>query len=399
MVGTDTDISARKAAEERQLRAERQTQQAQKLASLGVLAGGIAHDFNNMLVAILGGTDLALQALPEETPTREALEEVRTAAGRAAELVRQIHAYSGQSSFARAKVDLSALVAQMEGELRAAVARNIRLRFELGAELPAVEADETQIKQVVNALVHNASEALDGRSGDIVVSTGRFERGAEGAATLSAGDHVVLAVADDGCGIDEDVRSRMFDPFFSTKKQGQGLGLAATLGIVRSHGGEVLVDSEVDRGTTMRVVLPVAESPAPQETPPSGETSEPWSGSGTVLVVDDDAAVRTIAERMLRLIGFEVVTAADGAAGVETFRRRQEEIVLTLLDMNMPGIDGAETFRRLRELQPTARVLFSSGDSERASAGVAAGDPNAHFIHKPYRIAELRATLESALAG
>ncbi len=401
MVGTDTDISARKVAEEQQLTAERELQQTQKLESLGVLAGGIAHDFNNLLVAVLGGTDLALEDLPADAPARRQLEKVRTAATRAADLIRQIHAYSGHASFLLERIDVPNLIEEMSQLLHSSISKKARLRCEFADPLPAVEGDATQIRQVVMNLITNASDALGGESGEIVLSTSlhRIDRGDfEGTPfDQDPGDYVCVEVTDNGCGMGDEIRERIFEPFFSTKAQGQGLGLAATLGIVRSHRGFVQVRSAVGLGTTIRVLLPPAERLDKVETNVGDGASERWEASGTALVVDDDPAVRDIAERMLRRIGLEVLTADDGVAGVETFREHADEIAVTLLDMTMPLMDGADALQEIRRIRPDAKVLLSSGYSERISESLLVGDGRADFVQKPYRMAELREKLKSVI--
>jgi len=405
MVGTATDIGERKFVEERQLRVERQVQQAQKLESLGVLAGGIAHDFNNLLVVVLGGTDLALLELPPDSPAKEHLELVATAAARGAELIRQIHAYSGQTTFTVERIAPAVLVEDVGQLLRSSVSKKADLQFEFAEGLPEVEGDATQLRQVVMNLLVNASDALEGGIGQIEVSTYSVTIADEGGpgdyvgGVLAPGDYVCLEIADDGAGMDEEVSSKIFDPFFTTKKRGQGLGLAATLGIVRSHRGAIRVQTNPGRGTRISVLLPVA---APVEIPPALRVEAQggdWQASGLALVVDDDPAVRKIAERMLRLMGMEVMTANDGLAGVEAFARQQDEIAVTVLDMSMPHMDGADAFREIRRLQPSARVLLSSGYSERDSVILLGDDEKAAFVQKPYLLEELREKLERVLTA
>jgi signal transduction histidine kinase len=313
--------------------------QAQKLESLGVLAGGIAHDLNNMLTPVLGFAELASTALPENSPAAPMLEEIGKNARRAADLVQQILAYAGKGRFVIRSVDLSRLVREMGGLLGSAVSINTELRYDLAPELPFVEADATQLRQVVLNLVKNASEAVEEGGGAITVRTGLMQAdhqtppSSNPKTDLAGGPSVFLEVADSGCGITADVMEKIFDPFFTTKFTGRGLGLAVVQGIARGHGGALQVRSEPGRGSTFRLFLPCSTKAAAE--PVVTRKSEDWRGAGTVLVIDDEEAIRDIAARILVMAGFTVLTAGDGQEGLRVFREEQG-IDAVVLDLTMP---------------------------------------------------------------
>jgi PAS domain S-box-containing protein len=385
MLSIVTDVS-----EKREL--ELRLQQAQKLESLGVLAGGIAHDFNNLLVGVLGNAGLALMDLPLDSVARADLETIETAAVRASELTKQLLAYAGKGRFVIGEIELGPLVAEMGSLLTASIPRDVVLQYQLMPDLPTIEGDATQLRQVVMNLITNAAEAIRDMpscAGVITVSTGVVHADrAYLAATLldeslEPGEYVTLEVADTGAGMSPETRSKIFDPFFSTKFTGRGLGLAAVLGIMRAHKGAIRVDSELGRGTTFKVMLPAFRGAAP----PVRRTSTPereWRGSGKILVVDDEPMVRKVASRILESAGLQVLTAGDGIDALEVFSAHRDEIRAVLLDVTMPRMGGEETFRRLRLLAPDVRVLLSSGYSEDEATSRFAGAGLAGFIGKPF---------------
>ncbi|HYC77954.1 MAG TPA: response regulator [Planctomycetota bacterium] len=385
------DVSARKRAEEERAKLEAQVQHAQKLESLGVLAGGIAHDFNNLLVGILGNAGLALKELSPESPARGTVRAIETAAQRAADLTRQMLAYSGKGRFVVQPLDLSALVEEMAHLLKVSISKQATLKYSFSRDLPPVIADATQLRQVVMNLITNASDALGDRPGVISVATGAMDvdrgylRATYLAEDLPGGRYVFLEVADTGCGMDETVRERIFDPFFSTKFTGRGLGLAAVLGIVRGHRGAIRVYSEVGRGTTFKVLFPASDAAA---RPPVADAERPARSkprSGAVLVADDEPAVREFAARVLSEAGYEVIEAQDGADAVARFREAPARFVAVLLDMTMPKLSGADAFREMRRLRPDVQVILSSGYNEQDATQHFIGKGLAAFLQKPYR--------------
>ncbi|MBI5014949.1 MAG: PAS domain S-box protein [Deltaproteobacteria bacterium] len=397
------DLTDAKRAQDEQKRLEKKMLQAQKLESLGVLAGGIAHDFNNLLVGILGNADLALAKSSPESPVRSYLQRIDDAAQRAADLTNQMLAYSGRGRFVVEPIDLSRLVGEMEHLLATVVAKTATVRYDLASDLPPVEADATQLRQVVMNLITNGSDALGDREGTITVSTGlgTVEEARRAASLfgepLSAARCVWVEVADTGCGMDRETRARIFDPFFTTKERGRGLGLAAALGIVRGHHGALAVSGEPGRGTTVRVYLPsCAETPKEVSADPETAAGIPALSSdqpATILVVDDEESVRTVATAILEEQGFRVLTASDGVEGVEVFRAHAGEVTAVLLDLTMPRLSGEDALREMRAIRADVAVLLSSGYDEGDAAGRFTGQGAAGFIQKPYRVATLLDTL------
>jgi len=400
-----TDITARKWAEEKRLQLERQMQQTQKLESLGVLAGGIAHDFNNLLTVILGNASLAIDELPPITPARDSLVAIEETSLRAAELCRQMLAYSGKGQCIIENIRLRDLIGEMVSLLKASIGKKAIFNLNLKDSLPLLRGDPSQIRQVIMNLVINGSEALGEHGGAITISTGVMDCSREYLTeafldeSLTDGSYVWLEVSDTGCGMDKDIQRRIFEPFFTTKFTGRGLGLSAVLGIVRGHKGALKVYSEPGRGTTFKVLFPAVSEEKALAGRNQTVKSSPWKGSGTILLVDDEESVRVMGTRMLERVGFEVLTAADGREALELFQQRREQIVLVLLDLTMPDLDGEETFRELRRMAPRVRVLMSSGYTESEIAPRFAGKRLSGFLQKPYTLEALTQSLQSALAN
>ncbi|HEX5107847.1 MAG TPA: response regulator [Vicinamibacterales bacterium] len=394
------DITERVRAEEERRRLEGQMQHVQKLESLGVLAGGIAHDFNNLLVGMLGHAGLALQELSPGNPAYDSVVQIQTTAQRAAELTNQMLAYSGKGRFVLQATDLSGIVGEMTHLLRTAVARNAEIVLELQPKLPAFDGDPAQIRQVIMNLITNASDAIGTATGQITVSTGSVHvKRADVAdawvgSDVPEGEYVFAEVRDTGCGMDAATVARIFDPFFTTKFTGRGLGLAAVLGIVRGHHGAITIASTPGRGTTFRVLLPATSTPAAAAAPQQKPSAARADGT-RVLVVDDEAGVRTIARESLRRAGFEVTTASDGAEALEVIAR-EAAFDAVLLDMTMPRMGGVETFRLIKARQPDLPIVLTSGYSAQEAVGRFDKDPIAGFIQKPFMPAALVKTMLEA---
>ncbi|MGZ8392705.1 MAG: response regulator [Gemmatimonadales bacterium] len=400
--------SARRAAEF----SEAQSRHVQKLESIGVLAGGIAHDFNNLLHVILGNADIALSNLTKRSPAREPIEEVVRATLRAADLTRQLLAYSGKGAFVVRHLDLSTEVREMATLLRTGISKQATLAWELSPTLPAVSADPTQVRQIVMNLITNASDALGETGGTITLRTG-VTRGedlddqhfgvpldGEGPPNPGKGPFVYLEVGDTGGGMAPDTLSRIFDPFFSTKFTGRGLGLAAVMGIVRSHHGLIRVRTAPGEGTAFRVLFPSVAGTARKPAQATGERSD-WHGSGTILVVDDEGGVREVAERILQEIGFQTIAAADGCRALEIMEELGDSVTAVLLDLSMPRMGGAETFRRLRALRPELPILMMSGYTEQVVAPQFSGSGPGitGFLQKPFLAEDLIAVLRRFAEG
>ena len=400
---TRADIAEREQAAELRREMEAQMLHVQKLESLGVLAGGIAHDFNNLLMAILGNSDLALMDIQPDSPIRESVTEIKKAALEASELARQMLAYSGKGRFVIQPINVSQIVDQMRHILKMSISKKALLKFNLAENLPAIEADASQIHQVIMNLVTNASEALENKSGTISITTEVLQVN-DGLKTpysgenLTAGKYVSLEVADTGCGMTAQTQAKIFDPFFSTKFTGRGLGLAAVLGIVRGHNGTIKIDSDTARGTTMQVLLPAVEAiPEPPATNEEVETDLDWHGSGTVLLADDEETVRTTVKTMLKRLGMEVILASNGAETIEIFAERSDEINCVILDLSMPYMNGEEVFSELRRIRKDITVIMSSGYNEQEVTQRFVGRDIAGFIQKPYVLATLARVLRRAL--
>lgn len=381
---------------------EAQLQHTQRLESLGVLAGGIAHDFNNLLTGVLGSAELALLRLPQDAPARPEVEQIVTAAHRAADLTGQMLAYSGRGTFCVQPILLPALIREMEPLLRASLPKTCTLDFHLGGALPAIEADATQLRQVVMNLVLNAGEALGDTDGVLTVRVAGREcdraylAGGVLDTKIPEGPYVALEVTDTGCGMSEETQARMFEPFFTTKFTGRGLGLAAVLGIVRGHRGTIRVTSEPGRGTQIEALFPPTEKPVLPR-PLAPPVAPDWRGTGTILVVDDEPHIRAVAELALKKTGFTVLTAADGQEAVAVFQEHAPTIRAVLLDLTMPHMDGAATARALRQIRPEVRIVLSSGyTAEEATRQFTARDL-VGFLQKPYAIEDLVAAVRGAL--
>lgn len=393
---------ARIEEEQRRRELETKIRQAQKLESLCTLAGGLAHDFNNLLQGIVGYAGLALGAITGDSPAYRSLEQIEKTALRATELTSQMLAFSGKGAFLLKPVGLSKLVREMTRIIKASISKKAVFQVDLKSKLPRIEADDSQIRQVIMSMIINASEALEGKPGAITVTTGvmecdsRFFNDSCLPEEMPAGKYVFLEVKDTGCGMDRETAGKVFDPFFSTKFTGRGLGLAALSGIVRGHKGAVKVESSPGEGTAFRIFFPACRS-VPAEAPAARKFEEPWKGSGTVLLVDDEEIVRDVASEMLEILGFTVLTAKDGREAVETYRARGEEIRLVMLDLKMPRMGGEEAFAEIRKLNPDAVVVLSSGYNEKEFDGNVIFKGLAGFIQKPYRLNTLSEKLWEVL--
>jgi signal transduction histidine kinase/CheY-like chemotaxis protein len=375
--------------------------QTQKLESIGVLAGGVAHDFNNLLVGILGNASLALDMLPGESPAHPLLQDVLLGGQRAAALTRQLLAYSGRGRSLIHPLNLSDLVREISHLIQPSIPKIVRLRLDLDRDLPDIEGDSSQLQQLIMNLVINGAEAIGEKAGVVEVTTRPCEVGEESfqrsilPAAIQPGRYVCLEVKDGGAGMDPQTISKIFDPFFTTKLTGRGLGLAAALGIVRGHHGGIEVESVPGEGAAFRVYLPTLESPVrkPQDT----ASPENLSGTGVILLVDDEAVVQSFARNCLERFGYKVRLAGNGQEAVEAFRRTPDEISLVILDMTMPIMGGEETFLALRRIHPGVRIILSSGYNEAETIRRFAGKDIAGFVQKPYTATELAQKVKVAL--
>ncbi len=412
IAGFGHDITGLRRAEFERMELERRMLHTQKLESLGVLAGGIAHDFNNLLMAILGNLDLALMDLSPVSPARASIEQSVIAARRAADLTRQMLAYSGKGRLDVRRINLSELVEQNAHLLRTCISKIVGLNLRIDHNLPLITADAGQLQQIVMNLITNASEAIGEQAGVITLATGVLDcsgdylRRSRVDEIPMPGRYVYLSVADTGCGMDAVTQQRLFDPFFTTKFMGRGLGMSAILGIVRGHKGAILVESEVGRGSSIQVLFPAIE-----ETGRAGIANAPASAvggspaeakskaKGTILLVDDEDMVRLVCERMLTHDGWKVLPAAGGSEAITLFRQNSEEITCVLLDLSMPQMDGMTVFRELRAIRPEVKVIISSGYSnDRGDGHELLGKGIDGFIQKPYTVEGFRRELARVLS-
>lgn len=389
----------RKRAEEERRSLQEQVWHAQKLESLGVLAGGIAHDFNNLLMAILGNASLARLHVPAESAAIECIEHIEKASQHAAELTNQMLAYAGKGALSIGLVSLSKLASEMMSLLETSVTKKARVVIELDAGVPMIQGDSGQLRQVIMNLVTNASDAVGDTGGPIRIATG-FAAVDEGmlsemlmADGFQGGECVFLEVSDGGCGMDEETRRRVFDPFFSTKFTGRGLGLAAVLGIVRGHHGAIHLESTPGVGTVFRVYFPPAGEPHEVRPEISENVRADWQATGGILVVDDEEEVRRVAQALLERRGFTVFLAKDGVEALDRYREHADEIRAVLLDMTMPNLGGRETFEALSKLNPALPVAFSSGYMELEELAPLNDLPHVAFIQKPYSAEALHETI------
>ncbi len=390
------DITDRKLAEDERRKLEAQILHGQKLESLGVLAGGVAHDFNNLLTVMLGNASLALMHISEESPACSMLREIEHAAERAADLTKQMLAYSGKGKFEIQALRLDGLVQEMATLLKTVVSK--KTAVDLGLEAATIEGDPTQIRQVVMNLIINASDSLEGQIGAIQVRTGMLQANADDLLSpylpeiLPAGNYAYLEVEDAGQGMTEETQARIFDPFFTTKFTGRGLGLAAVLGIVRAHRGTIKVISEPGRGTLFKLLFPCTDK-APEARSDVKNGTVPKSGSGTILVIDDERIINTFVQRTLTSAGYHVLAAEDGLEGLKILREHFQEIAAILLDLTMPRMDGLEVMRELRHLAPDIPVLVMSGYSEQEVSLRCEGTGVRGFIKKPFTTHALIASI------
>jgi two-component system, cell cycle sensor histidine kinase and response regulator CckA len=394
------DVTERKLAEIERHRIETKIEQTQKLESLGVLAGGIAHDFNNLLTSILGYADLTLYELPQMSPSRESLQKIVLAARRAAELTKQMLAYSGHGQFLIEPLYLPQMIKEMGQLLEVSISKKHLLRYDFAPALPYIHGDASQIRQVIMNLIINGSEAIGDKPGAITVRVGArycdqaFLEKNFLVENPPEGNYVFLEVSDTGSGMTEEVRNRIFEPFYTTKFTGRGLGLAAVLGIVRGHKGMIRVYSEPACGSTFKILFPAAAQPPEIKKVAPEHKYEP--GNGTIMVVDDEDSVRELAANMLKTAGYTVITAKDGIEAVATFGKQVEDIQAILLDMTMPMLDGIETFRELRRIKPGVKVILSSGFNEEEATHRFIGKGLSGFLQKPYSMDDLMHAVQKA---
>ncbi len=394
------DITERKRAEAEREKLQAQLLQAQKMESIGRLAGGVAHDFNNMLGVILGHVDLALDNTALDQALRGDLDQIRKAAERSADLTRQLLAFARKQTIAPKVLDINQTVEGMLRMLRRLIGEDIELVWLPGPDAGLIRMDPSQMDQILANLAVNARDAIEG-TGKLVIETSRVTFDDEYCAEHAGfcpGEYVLLAISDNGCGMDAETRSHLFEPFFTTKDKGKGtgLGLATIFGIVRQNDGFISVSSEPGRGATFEVYLPTHQPTGSQQAQavPTRETV----GKGTVLLVEDEPAIREVTVRMLGRLGYTVISAGSPGEAIELARNHIGEIDLLLTDVVMPEMNGRDLAKNLLSLHPGLKRLFVSGYTADVIAHHGVLDEGVHFLQKPFSIQALAAKVREVLA-
>jgi len=392
------DISSLKKAESEKQALEKQLIQAQKLESLGVLAGGIAHDFNNILAIIMGHcslTEMNYEKAPDHIP------EIEKAVARAAELCRQMLAYAGKAQFVQKQVNIAELIEEMVKMLRSTIKQNVVILSSIADDIPSIKADASQIRQVVMNLIINGAEAIGETHGEVRVSlakteikTGSSEKDYLGK-IIPAGWYGCLEVTDNGCGMSDETYNRIFEPFYTTKFTGRGLGLSAVLGIITAQGGALQLVSQLGKGTTFKVYLPlqISDVGAKEIQKPVVNQQELWSGSGTILLVEDEEQILQVAKAMLMELGFRVIEARNGKQAIEQYQKNTNDINLVITDLGMPVMDGYALIKELKRRNSALPIIISSGFGDAEITSRISRDDIAGLIGKPYNFILLRDVL------
>ena len=388
----------------REAELEEQLRQAAKMEAIGVLAGGGAHDFNNMLAVVQGNAELALDSLDDEASDRRLLLAILAASKKSRELCSQMLAYAGRSIQSMQPLDVNSLIQELGDLQKVTLSKKARLEYDLSPEAMYIEADRAQMNQVVMNLISNAAEALEENEGNIAVKTSvqTFSRQEldrhQGSSELQPGEYVCISVSDTGCGMGLKTQQKIYDPFFTTKFTGRGLGLAAVRGIVRGHKGAINLESEEGRGTTFAVLLPrVGESAACSEVRPV-ELISGVAVRKRILAVDDELAMRELQRQVLERAGYDVLVASDGQDAVEIFEQEGDSIDCVLLDLSMPRLNGAETLQALRKLQGDVRAVLTSGFTEQEILDRSGAEGFNAALQKPFPNAVLLETIREVLA-
>lgn len=399
--GSARDLSRVARLEESLHALEKRFHDSQKLAGLGLLASSVAHDFNNLMTVVVGNVELAL--LEHGGQDGSVLDEIKKASLRAAELADQMLVYIGKTSVARTRINLAQIVQEMGSLLDVSISKKVRIEYCLDNDTQPVLGDISQIRQVIMNLITNASEAIGDRDGVIVISirTVDLRKGElkdtvpEGG--LPAGTYVRMEISDTGMGMDEETRKKIFDPMYTTKLTGRGLGLLSLLNVVERHHGAVTVESEKGQGSVFRVYFPACITEGAAEPHPTLNDESSWHGYGTVLVADDEDSIREIATGLLSKAGFSVISAKNGLEAVDLFAEHADELTLLLVDLNMPQLNGIEAVLRIRHINPKVPVLFMSGFARKQVMERFENQPHTGFLKKPFLGNELLSAIRSIM--
>ncbi len=408
-IGFALDITELKQAEQNKERLELQMQHAQRLNSLGVLAGGIAHDFNNLLMGILGNCSLVMKTPDASDEVKDYMQQIHHAANKATEICRSMLDFCGKNKSIKEPISLVGVIKDLSSLLQVSVSKNVEFEFNLDADTPLIEANPSQLRQIIFNFVSNAAEAIGDRPGRIKISTSKtfidsdFYHNTYLSSDLAAGECVVLEITDNGCGMSKDTISKIFDPFFTTKFTGRGLGLATVLGIARSHNAAIKCDSVVGIGTSFKVIFQCSkvaeikrEPKVKKHDPLPLITSQRAPDKTTILVADDDMIAQSVIVHMLGVAGYNVLVANDGEEAVEVFEQNKDVVDLVILDYSMPKLNGADVLAELRRLKPKQMVLMSSAyDRAIILSRLNAGLKPSSFIQKPYEFDDLLVVINS----
>jgi len=378
--------------------------QSQKLEGLGLLAGGIAHDFNNLLMTVLGNTEITREGIDAASPMQGPLADIEAAATTAAELTNQLLAYAGKTTFASESLNLSSLAREVTGLISVTIPKNIEIDFDLEEDLPLVRGGSAQLRQVLLNLLSNASEAIGDEGGkiEIVTGTGRPPPQSDTSTSIEHGEvsgvPVHVRVRDNGAGMDAATLAKIFDPFFTTKLAGRGLGLAATRGILDSHDGQLIIETEPGRGSTFTCLLPVEEASRATSAKAAPSTDSEGFANQEVLVVDDEAPIRAVLSKHLAAFGFKVHVASNGEQAFAEIQKKGMDLSLVILDLTMPGLSGVQIWSELRKTWNELPIILSSGHPEEALDQLEGWNPaRDRFIHKPYKSQTLLKEIRSLL--
>lgn len=404
LVGTFKDVTARKMAQHEKEKLQEQINHIQRLESLGVMAGGVAHDYNNMLTTILGNAELGLMDCSDDDPAKECFEQIKASASRSADLTRQLLDYSGKGKIHSEEVQLNQMIQETLQLVKASLSKKVDLKLNLASNLPSILGDVSQIRQILMNLIINASDSMEGNVGIINIetsvsikdndafwfySTKELER-------ITEKNFVCLKISDNGSGIDEANLTRIFEPFFSTKTSGRGLGLAATLGIVKSHQAGLKLNSKIGEGTTFFLQFP-QKSDFFHKNSSKKDLQKTSTGNkkGTILIADDEETLRLILTRILTREGFEILVAENGKSALNLFLSHANKIDLLLLDNQMPEMSGIEAAEEIRKVAPDIPVLLISGNCQKEDFS-GSFRPNS-FVQKPFLRAHLLSEIEKHL--
>ncbi|MGA2081678.1 MAG: response regulator [Holophaga sp.] len=394
--GTIQDVTERRNTEDA-------FRQAQKLESLGVLAGGIAHDFNNLLSAIGGNLELAQMNMRPEPGAAPFLTKIEKILKRASDLTRQMLAYSGKGKMVVKKLNLNQVAEEMPHLLEVSISKRVQLHYQFEPSLPPIEADATQVQQVIMNLVTNASESIGDHDGVITLTTGveyldaPHEQVESHGWTVAPGLFVTLEVADTGCGMSPETRRRLFDPFFTTKFSGRGLGLSAMLGILKGHNAGIRIRSREGEGSSFKLYFPASVTGSVPQPPPPPVVSRPVAG-GIILLVDDEPDILEATTELLTAMDFKVVQARDGLEALERYRAAPAAFSLVLMDLTMPRMDGREALHAMRALDPDLKVVLCSGFNEADVTKDIPYSTLSGFLQKPYTFQGLKDVVQQALS-